>query len=435
MQKTSKEEICALIGLLYLAGIYKSGRQNIYDLWSRDGTGVELFHTVMSVSKFRFLQYHIIFDDKSTRNERPKSDKLAPMREVFQMLIKKCQECCSISSYAIIDEKLKAFRGRCGFRQHIPSKPNKYGIKIFALVDSSTYYTSYMKVFVGLQPEGPYRVSNSPGDVVERLCSQILGTGRNTTIGNWFTSYELAQTMLKKNITLVRTLRKNKRQISPQFVSNKNRSPNTSLFGFGDNCTLVSYIPRKNKNVLLLLTMHRDNKIDENTGVQQKPEIVTFYNATKGGVDSVDQMCSTYNCARNTKRWPRVIFYSLLNVAGINAFIIYSKNENPRLNRRQFLKNLCLELVDNYLKKRTTIATLPKQLRQKVIAAAGSAGESEQPRNGKRARSYDCDQTDRKIKYFREFCYKYLCLEHAKIVCSHSLNRASQEKRYVAKLA
>ena len=104
-----------------------------------------------------------------------------------------------------------------------------------------------MEVYIGLQPEGPYRdphrASNSPGDVVERLCSQILGTGRNITIDNWFTSYELAQTMLKKNITLVGTLRKNQRQIPSEFVSNKNRSPNTSLFGFGDNCTLVSYIP------------------------------------------------------------------------------------------------------------------------------------------------------------------------------------------------
>ena len=114
------------------------------------------------------------------------------------MFKKKCQECYAISSCATIDEKLEAFGGRCGFRKYIPSKPNKYGIKIFALVDSSTCYTSYMEVYVGLQPEGPYRASNSPGDVVERLCSQILRTGRNITIDNWFTSYELAQTMLKK---------------------------------------------------------------------------------------------------------------------------------------------------------------------------------------------------------------------------------------------
>ena len=95
---------------------------------------------------------------------------------------------------------------------------------------------------------------------------------------------------------------------------------------------------------------------------------------------------------------------------------------------KNLFKNFCLELVDDYLKKRSTIAILPKQRRQKVIAAAGNAGESERPRNGKCTECYDCDQTNRKTKYFCEFCYKYLCPEHVKIVCSHCLNHALQEK-------
>ena len=115
-KKTSKEKIYALIGLLYLTGIYRSGRQNIYNLWSCDRTGVKLFHTIMSVSTSRFLSYHVRFDDRSTRNERLKTDKLAPIREVFQMIVKKCQECYSITSCATIDEKLEAFQGRCSFR-------------------------------------------------------------------------------------------------------------------------------------------------------------------------------------------------------------------------------------------------------------------------------------------------------------------------------
>jgi hypothetical protein len=45
------------------------------------------------------------------------------------------------------DEKLEAFRGRCGSKQYIPSKPNKYGIKIHALVDAKVLYTyrSYLQ--------------------------------------------------------------------------------------------------------------------------------------------------------------------------------------------------------------------------------------------------------------------------------------------------
>ena len=127
-----------------------------------------------------------------------------------------------------------------------------------------------------------------------------------------------------------------------------------SWYRLRKNCTLVSYVPKKSKNVLLLSTLHNDDKINKNTRVQQMPEIVTFYNATKG-VDSVDKVCFIYNRARNTRRWPMVIIYILLNVAGINGFIIYSKNENPRPKRRQFQKNLCLELVDDHQNKRATL--------------------------------------------------------------------------------
>lgn len=49
--------------------------------------------------------------------------------------------------------------------------------------------------------------------------------------------------------------------------------------------------------------MHLDDKIDDSTGNKQKPEIITYYNQTKIGVDIVDKMCSSYSVARNTKRW------------------------------------------------------------------------------------------------------------------------------------
>jgi hypothetical protein len=39
------------------------------------------------------------------------------------------------SYYLCIDETLYEFRGACSFRQFIPSKPARYGIKILCLVN------------------------------------------------------------------------------------------------------------------------------------------------------------------------------------------------------------------------------------------------------------------------------------------------------------
>ncbi|KAJ8932524.1 hypothetical protein NQ314_014616 [Rhamnusium bicolor] len=76
---------------------------------------------------------------------------------------------------------------------------------------------------------------------------------------------------------------------------------------------------KKRKNVVLLCSMHFDDAIDKNTHQQNKPEIITFYNSTKSGVDVVDKLGATYNCTRNTRRRTMVILYALMNVAGINS--------------------------------------------------------------------------------------------------------------------
>lgn len=72
MKDTTMLELDALIGLLYIAGLNKSSRQSLKDLWRTDGTGVDIFRTTMSLQRFYFLQNCIRFDSKATRIERKK---------------------------------------------------------------------------------------------------------------------------------------------------------------------------------------------------------------------------------------------------------------------------------------------------------------------------------------------------------------------------
>ena len=48
-------------------------------------------------------------------------------------------------------------------------------------------------------------------------------------------------------------------------------------------------------------TQHRDKTVvaDDNS----KPEIISYYNATKSGVDVVDKLVRTYSVKRSTRRW------------------------------------------------------------------------------------------------------------------------------------
>lgn len=211
---------------------------------------------------------------------------------------------------------------------YIPSKTGKYGIKILSLVCVKTMFTVYLEIYAGKQLEGPFKVSPSADDVTIRMCEPITGTNRNATTDNWFKSINLTEMFFReKKLTLVGTFRTYRLGFPEDFKANKKREVHSSIFAHHKEKTLVSYCTKKNKVVVLVSTMHSDQKIDPGSGESCKPEIVSFYK-TKVGVESVDQMCAKYDCSRNNKRWPMVVFFDLINISGINASRVFSFNNN-----------------------------------------------------------------------------------------------------------
>lgn len=163
--------------------------------------------------------------------------------------------------------------------------------------------------------------------------------------------------------------------------------------------------------------MHTGVEINE---ITNKPEMIMNYNMTKGGVDTVDKMCETYNVARGTNRWPMVIFYSLMNVAGINSYIIYMQN-NPdkKINRRIFLQSLSYDLVSSQLRRRALNTSLPRNIKLRLFELCKIDGpESSGTSFNKTGRcGYCSSKKNRKTRYNCATCKKYFCLEHAIMVC------------------
>ncbi|GLV46045.1 uncharacterized protein CBL_05132 [Carabus blaptoides fortunei] len=420
----TKNEIKAFLGILIAGGVMRSSHLNFDDLFSVDDMGNEFFYTTMNKQRFLFILRCVRFDDKATRAERQETDKLAAIRTLFDYLVDKCGQLFTPSEYLTIDEQLVAFRGHCNFRQYMPSKPNKYGIKIFALVDARNFYNLKMEVYLGSQPEGPFQVSNSPGDVVTRLISPISKSGRNITVDNWFTSIPLAENLLKNHkLTLVGTLRKNKREVPPEFQPNKTRAVKSTLFGFTTTITMMSYVPKKGKSVMLISTLHKDTAIDKESGDAQKAELLTFYNMTKGGVDTNDKLCATYNVGRRTRRWPVAIFFHLINVCAINALVIYNSgnNGNP-LNRREFLKKLGRELAEPFQRERMDDPHIPRNIRKRLYTHFDEETVVEPPAAAvpkTKKRCHICPRSKNKASRVTcIICNKHVCQEHQRTQCS-----------------
>ncbi|XP_047104409.1 uncharacterized protein LOC124724873 [Schistocerca piceifrons] len=101
------------------------------------------------------------------------------------------------------------------------------------------------------------------------------------------------------------------------------RAVHSSLFAFRGDIRMVSYVPKKKKSVVLISTMNHDRNIDE-THAKKKPDIIKFYNATKGGVDQMDQKSRYYTCKRQTIRWPFALWMNMMDVAAMNSEILFS---------------------------------------------------------------------------------------------------------------
>lgn len=251
---------------------------------------------------------------------------------------------------------------------------------------------------------------------------------------NWFTSFPVAKSLLKNKIGMVGTLRKNKTCIPPALLVSKGREAHSSTFAHTQDVTLVSYIPKKGKNVILLSTVHHDQKVDP--ADKKKPEIIKFYNKNKGAVDTVDRRIASYSVKRATKNWRIVVVYNALDLSLNNAFVLYDnvfEGWSKALNRKRiFLERLGSTLVARETARRERIprnqfsAEIVRTSRAEHRAADG-AGPSTQPstdpnQTKKRKRCSYCEKSYNKHTTTCTRCGNHTCKVHTYTLCPKCKN-------------
>ncbi len=129
-----------------------------------------------------------------------------------------------------IDETMISWHGRLSFRQYIPSKRHKYGIKLFKLCLPHGY-THKLKVYVGKEDSNEDESLMVSERVVMELCQSVLNTNRTLYTDNFYTSVTLAQKLLLQKTHLVGTLRRN-RKLNPKSVVHNNVEKGSFTFFF-----------------------------------------------------------------------------------------------------------------------------------------------------------------------------------------------------------
>ena len=128
-------EMKAFVGLCFAMGVLRLPSRN--DYWRQTKWFLKTeFGKVMSRDRFNLIWRYLHL----TNNAIPAAigDKLSKVRWYIDFLNNQFQTVYVPYGKYAVDESMIRFKGRLAFRQYMPAKPIKWGVKVWALAESST---------------------------------------------------------------------------------------------------------------------------------------------------------------------------------------------------------------------------------------------------------------------------------------------------------
>ena len=199
----------------------------------------------MSQKRFLFLVYCLCFDDSTTRIRRRANVKLATIRNIYDKSVVACEANYTPGTGCTVDESLHGFRGVCSFKQYIPNKSSKYGIKVYVLADSKTFYFVSSKIYTRAGTHEPGLPV--PTQALLDLVPSISRTSRNITTDNYYMSIPLAMELKSRKLAVIGTMKKNTACIPPSFLAKADEGRVQYAFDHAYNFTVLFFAPNKKK--------------------------------------------------------------------------------------------------------------------------------------------------------------------------------------------
>ena len=186
---------------------------------------------------------------------------------------------------------------------------------------------------------GPYYVQTTD-DIVKYLVNNLTREanikGHNLSTDRFYTSIEIANWLLEKNVTCVGTIKGNRRGIGDlKSLVNRESPSSTKVYWNKDNTTLnvISYVVNTKssgkRNVLVLSTLNLILGLTKDDG-KSKPAIIKFYDFTKGGTDIVEQIMGKHTVKPKSSKWTIAAFSYILDVACVNASTLSRMNNQKK---------------------------------------------------------------------------------------------------------
>jgi hypothetical protein len=269
--------VLKFIAILLARGVFCQ-KINLKCMWSLQ-YGKNIVKELMSRNKFTKIMKYLRFDNKQVRRNSVVSDKFVMIREVWEKFIENSSASYKPERNVTCDEQLLPSKSRCPFTQFMPNKPDKFEIKFWLLCEGKSKYICNGYPYLGAEVDRPS--NDSFGEyIVKKLMEPYFNKGYHVTMHNYLTSRNLVRQLLSKKTTILGTMRKNRKEL-PDIIHHKLKQ-HDSLFYEDEKGSLLSiYQCKKDKNVIILSTLHEKAEIPSINNTKSKPKTILDYNKSK----------------------------------------------------------------------------------------------------------------------------------------------------------
>jgi len=334
---TTPRELMVFFALMLVMPLCK--KHVLQHYWRNDPLiNTPLFKKYMTRDRFLLLLSFLFFTDIENHS---RDDRIWEVREIFSMFLSRYKKYFYPFQKMVVDESLLLYKGRLVFKQYIPTKRHRFGIKLFVLCDCDTGIVLDMIVYTGTDVDIPKVSKNDPlgmsGAIIKKMMAPYMGKGHILYTDNWYTSPALCQFLHDNNTGSCGTVRRN-RKLMPKFNGQKTPIDNPSSDEAEEGAQQNRRKKRKNKKkdlfvqreksgkvlallwndrrpVHLLSTIHKGEVVE--TGKVHyrtdkpimKPDVVIDYTKNMRLVDKSDSQISGVECLRKSVMYYHKFFF------------------------------------------------------------------------------------------------------------------------------
>ncbi|XP_023228023.1 piggyBac transposable element-derived protein 4-like [Centruroides sculpturatus] len=344
------EDIYVFLTICIIQGIIHKPEERMY--WNTNEIFLTpIFSKLMPRNRFLQINKNLHFDNNDNYDSTTNPDsKINKIWSIVANLNKKFSHLYVPERDISVDESLMLYKGRLSWKQYIPLKRSRFGVKFFMLCESASGYLYNFIIYTGKGTTFNEKYQEMPiaSQIVLSLADPLLGKGYCLTTDNYYTSPQLADYLISCQTDLCGTVRTNRRDV-PGVIHNKKLEKGEIVAVQRDKVMILKW--QDKRAVTLLSTFHNPVKVNKEMrdgSVQSKPQVVLDYNHTMGGVDLLDQHLHDYPVTRKGgKKYYKKIFFHLVDICLYNAFVLYKKNGGEKDNLG-FRMRLVERLMEEY---------------------------------------------------------------------------------------